>query len=701
MRPGRPAGGRTEQSEARTSREARLRPEIQALRALAVAAVLVYHLVPSRFPGGYVGVDIFFVISGFLITGHLARELDSTGTVRLARFWARRAKRLLPSALLVLAVSTLAVLAIVPRVLWSSFLGEILSATFYVENWRLVLASVDYFGNGTPSPVQHFWSLSVEEQFYLVLPLVVLLAALLARRAGAPVRRVLAGTLGTLALASLALCLVQTANEPALAYLSSATRAWELLAGGLLALVPAHLAGGPRARALAAVLGCALLAISLASFDESTPFPGSAALLPVLGTLAVIWAGELPGRLSVGRLGSWWPVATLGRCSYAVYLWHWPLVVLVPLATGSRLGLVGLAAVLVLTLVLALASTAWIEDPVRFSPRLLGGDRSPRTVFAWSLAGMLVVGALSAAALGVAREALDEARHELLALRSEPRVCGGAVSLTGDPACPSDAHALVPHPALAPEDRASRLDCWASNTEHELRLCSLGTGEESADAPRVLVLGDSHAFMLSPAFEQLATERGWRVELAAHANCTWTRAQTPGRSRSFAAACADWREALEERLAASEPYDAILVVGARTAELASGEDRAARELATATGYREAWAAQLARGSAVIALSDVPQPDRDVVECVVRHGAEPRCSTPRAEAEQPPDLLARSAEELGLPVIDLAELVCEEDSCPAVLGGIVVWQDRGHLTASFARTLGPVLGDRLAEGIGEG
>lgn len=681
-----------------------LRPEIQALRALAVGAVLVFHLVPSRFPGGYVGVDIFFVISGFLITGHLLREIETTGSIRVGRFWARRAKRLLPAALLVLAVVAIATIVVVPRVLWGKFLSETLAATLYVQNWRLAADAVDYFADASgPSAVQHFWTLSAEEQFYVALPLLLLLGLLVQRRSNIPTRAVLLSLLGVVVVASLVVSVLQSRSNPTVAYFSSVTRAWEFAAGGLLAFAPTagRFAGSRSTRLVAATAGSLAIALTFATFatfDERTVFPGHAALLPVLGTAAIIWAGTLPWRWTPSGAGRWLPVATVGRVSYSIYLWHWPLIVLLPTVTGVKLRLVDMAAIAIGSLVLALATTHWVEDPVRFSPRLLGGRRRPRAVAAWSLAGMAVVALVATAGLRVARDAVAEASALRDAAWTAEVACLGAAALDGRPTSCSAAGlegVLVPDPVLAPQDRSTRGGCWSGNGESDLHMCSLGPQE--GYSRRVLALGDSHNHMLVPAYEVAAEALGWRIDVAGHANCYWTRATTPSSVPAFGVACAEWRAAVDEHLRETAPYDAILTVASRTAALADPDGDHDATAATVCGMREAWDSQRERGTLVVAIADVPHPRRDVVECVVRHGVASveRCATPRAAAALPVDMTARAAAESDVALIDLSDLMCDAARCHAVVEDAVVWQDRGHLTATFARSLGPALAERLA------
>ena len=274
--------------------------DVQGLRAFAVLAVVLYHLWPQRLPGGFVGVDVFFVISGYLITGHLLREQARSGRIALGAFWARRAKRLLPGAFLTIAATGAAVLALVPSTLWGQYGRELIASTVYVQNWQLASDSVDYLASDNqPSPFQHFWSLSVEEQFYIALPLLLVLLAALLRRTGrhAPVTtaRVL---LGAVVVLSFAWCVVETRTAPGIAYFSTATRAWEFALGGLastLTLSRPVTARASAIRTLGAWLGVAGLVGSLWVITPSTPFPGAAALLPVVSAALVVSFGAHSG----------------------------------------------------------------------------------------------------------------------------------------------------------------------------------------------------------------------------------------------------------------------------------------------------------------------------------------------------------------------------------------------------------------------
>ena len=368
-----------------------MRREIQGLRAVAVLLVVLFHLWPDRVPGGYIGVDVFFVISGFLITSLLLREVDRSGSVSLGQFWARRLRRLLPASYLVLAVSAVGTLLFVPRLVWEQFFGEILGAGLYVENWVLAVNSVDYLAaENTPSPAQHYWTLSAEEQFYLVWPLLVLLGIWLARRASrrsgasAVPRRAVFTVLAVGVVASLAYSLWVSATNPAWAYFVTPARAWEFGAGALLAFAPPVAATRARPRARPARLGCPASRCWSAPWSSTRArrCPGTAAIWVVVASAALIWV-EAPGLAwSSDRLLAVRPAQFLGDVSYSVYLWHWPLIILLPYVTDHALTALDKVSILLATIGLAALTKRWVEDPVRSARHF--GLRRPLVTFGYA-----------------------------------------------------------------------------------------------------------------------------------------------------------------------------------------------------------------------------------------------------------------------------------------------------------------------------
>lgn len=344
-----------------------VRPEIQALRAVAVGAVVLHHGWPAVAPAGYMGVDVFFVVSGYLITALLLREVARTGRISLGDFYLRRARRILPAAVVVLLAVSAATLALVPHRDWADWFRQIVASALYYENWQLAADSqTPARAELASTPVQHFWSLSVEEQFYLVWPLLLILAIVVARRRGRSVVPTLLVVLGVVTAASFAHSVVLTIGDHNLAYFSTIARTWEFGAGGLLAVLAASPAiGWERLRSAVSWVGLALIVVPIVTFRDPQGFPGPWALLPVAGTLAVIWAGLPATRWSTAGLARLRPVQWLGDVSYSLYLWHWPIFMFTPFLIGRPSPAWVMVLLVVLSLLVAGLSKALIEDPFR------------------------------------------------------------------------------------------------------------------------------------------------------------------------------------------------------------------------------------------------------------------------------------------------------------------------------------------------
>ncbi|HEY3613651.1 MAG TPA: acyltransferase, partial [Gaiellales bacterium] len=323
----RPAGRLRVRAAAPAGR--RFRGDIEGLRAIAVMLVVAFHAGLPGITGGYVGVDVFYVISGFLITGLLIDELERTGTISLRSFYARRVRRLLPLAALVLLAVAVGMQFFTPPVFRPTVRFDALSAAFYYSNWQFALESVNYLTlGGAQNPVLHYWSLSVEEQFYVAWPVLLVLAVAFRRGRGLGVRARCGLLIATVGLGSLAYSQARTASQPAIAYFETTTRVWEFAAGAVIALVLPLLVRTPRTLAwLAGLAGLAAIALAVATDGPTTEFPGTAALLPVAGTALVLAAGVGAPAGGVARLLSVAPLGFIGKRSYAWYLWHWPCLV--------------------------------------------------------------------------------------------------------------------------------------------------------------------------------------------------------------------------------------------------------------------------------------------------------------------------------------------------------------------------------------
>lgn len=668
-----------------------LRRDIQALRAIAVASVLLFHLWPNRFTGGYVGVDVFFAISGFLITSRLIAEIDGTGRIRPGQFWARRAKRLVPASASVLLAVAVAVVIAVPRHLWRQYLDEVIASALQVENWLLARNSVSYLAeNNTPSPTQHFWTLSVEEQFYIALPLLLLAAVAIARVIGRRPRSVVLAVLVLAVAGSFGYSLWHTATTPTVAYFSTLTRAWEFGLGALLAL-----AGDTRRpRRALAWLGMASIVAACLVFDAGTAFPGIAAAVPVLGALLVIRWGQ---GSSFDRLGGFEPVALLGRVSYAAYLWHWPLIVLMPFVTHQPLGTLDKLGIAAATLLLAWLSTAFVEDPIRFRPGLLG-RRRPLTVAAWCGAAMAIVVATSAGALR-AQTARERAQAtEARRLVAEMPDCLGAQAMDSALApCdnPDLRGVLIPDPARAVADDDNMADCWGSDANGP-RVCSLGP--RTGYSKQLFAVGDSHNNTLIGVYRQVAENNNWRIDVNGVGACYLTTAEPLRSSEGQNAGCRGWRAAITS-IAQAGSYDAIIVTNSTTKSPIDPEPGETRGEAAARGMVEAW--RDLPDVPIIVIRDNPSMPEDVLTCVSEHRrtAAESCAVPRARAVPAFDAQAEAVRQVPRAhLVDVTSLFCTPEVCPPVIGNVLVYRDTSHITASYAATLSPYIEEQIVEAV---
>jgi peptidoglycan/LPS O-acetylase OafA/YrhL len=658
---------------------------------VAVGCVLLYHAGLPFAPGGYVGVDVFFVISGFLITGLLLRELEETGTVSLGRFYSRRAKRLLPLTVVVLAVVVALSWLLFDPVRMDEVSLGVVAAGLYVMNWLLAFRATDYFSAGLQaSPVQHFWTLAVEEQFYLFWPVLLLAVAWWSRRAGPALRPVLAVAFAAVAVSSFAYGVYSTGQQAGGAYFSTLTRGWELALGGMLALAPAARLGR-LPRPVAGALACAglgAIAFSTIRFDDNTLFPGTAALVPTLGTAAIIAAGFATTPAGPSRLLGLAPVRHVGRISYSWYLWHWPPLVFAAAVWGELSPVEGLT-VLAVSYVPAVLTNRLVERPFLHSKTL---SRYPRKALA--LGGACTA---SSVALGLGLFAVTPTIPEA----PEARVAGAAALEEGH-SLQKSAKAVHPTPreAETKENRPQMYTdgCHLDLAETESPECVYGN--PSSDTT-VVLFGDSHAMQWFPALKELAEERDWRLLGFSKSACPPAEIQvySTGLRREYRE-CDEWRERTLERITQEAPSLVVtsMLNRYRAREDGKGLPRDASNEAVVDGYVSTLRELRGAGAPVAVIEDVPRPDKDVPECVSRSLERLQdCAFPRSKALGGPRINAEAAERVkGAGLVDPTPVVCPEEMCPAVVGDALVYRNGAHLTATYVRTLTPWLGEQLPE-----
>jgi peptidoglycan/LPS O-acetylase OafA/YrhL len=667
-----------------------MRAEIQALRAIAVALVVGYHLWPSVVPGGFVGVDVFLAISGFLITSLLLREIERTGRISVTAFWARRARRILPAALLTVLVCALATVLFVPLTYWQQYFAELRASTAYVQNWQLAGDAVDYLAaSNAPSPVQHFWSLSLEEQFYLVWPVLLVVTLWLGRRA------VMVAMIAATGL-SLGYSILHTATDPAAAYFVTPTRAWELGAGALLALAPAF-RWPDAARSALSWLGLAAIVLTAVTYSRATAFPGYAALLPILGALAVICAGTPAARWSPTPAMKLAPVQRLGDISYSAYLWHWPLIVLAPFVVGGALAHSPIA-VLAATILAAVLSKRLVEDPVR-ATRLLTAGRARRT---FAAAGVATAAVLAVAVAGTVylhdeMRKDDEVTREVLA--SHPACFGAAARDPAHQPCenPRLADAVVPTPLQAGKRLNSR--CEVIEKTGRVSVCAFGNAP-ARPTETIALIGDSHASHWRAAVEHVAKARRWRGLSITRTGCPFTAA-TPALDGRARAHCMQWNRQVRAWLSRHPEVDTVFVSQHSGSKVSVG-DGESMFTAQVAGYRRAWRALPPSVEHVVVIRDTPTMPGTTLACVERsidahRDPATRCAAQRRTALPPDPEVAAAARERSprVEAVGLSRFFCGARRCPPVIGGALVYKDvSSHLTDVYATTLGPFLQRRI-------
>jgi peptidoglycan/LPS O-acetylase OafA/YrhL len=671
-----------------------IRPEIQALRAFAVLAVVLYHLWPLRLTGGFVGVDVFFVVSGFLITAHLVRELAATGSIRLGQFWARRARRLLPASFLVLAFTAVATLVAVPVGRWQQFFREIGASALYIENWALASDSVNYLAaDNAASPVQHYWSLGVEEQLYAVWPLLLLGVALLLRRRISVLPAALITSVSLVLVLSLIYSSVLVAAGSATAYFVTPGRVWEFAAGGLLAFAVAQLHRIPAVIAASlSWLGWIGLTATVILFDSSTPFPGHGALPPVIFTLLIIAAGSPSVRWSPTVIARVRPIQWLGGVSYSAYLWHWPAIILIPFALNRALSTTDKFGILLLTLALAGLTTQFVENPIRFAG--WSTQMTPRGVLAGALALSITFVAGSVAVSTTVQGLNDVALAAVTEREVELAECFGARSLINIECAKVDLPlGFVPTVAAAFSDRPeiSSEECRTETTDPQVKVCTFGV----PGGTRVALIGDSHAASWFPALEELAEKHGWELTTYYKGACGFTIADRLGSNDEQVSSCLEWNDRLANILQNVEPFDVAITVTSAMANFVDRDGQQTPEAAIA-GFHGAWQPLREAGTTIVPIRDLPLLTETGETCQQANADDPTvCAQTRERALSLNDYAMSAAQEWRIPIIDMTNYFCDEEMCSIVTGGVLVYRDSHNFTATYARSLVPGLERELA------
>ena len=601
--------------------------QIQGLRAVAAILVTVFHA--RLVPGGFIGVDIFYVISGYLITGLILREIENTGTLDLRSFYQRRIKRLLPTSVFVLFVTAIFAWILFPPITRDALGRDLFAAATYISNYLFAWWQNDYQNlNATPSPFIHYWSLAVEEQFYIVWPLFLLFLA----RYG---KKVIFAGIAITTLLSLLFSIYLTQVAPIWAFYSLPTRAWELGFGALLLFLPET----KKKIRILPWLGFLGIALSSFNFNENTAFPGKNALVPVLATVFLIasikyWP-PLFNDLANSRLSQW-----LGAISYPLYLWHWPALVLPSSAMGRPLRFYERFLCILLTIVLAHFTSKYIEEPLRHK------NFAPRTIYkgaAYTTAVSLVAGVLISFTSSSIITTKGEVSYQfdLVQVMEKPDVYGDG--------------------------------CHVNYGETKSGYCTYGD-KESTKA--IVLYGDSHAAQWFPTLEQMANKRGFKLVSLTKSACPAVDAKRPDQGAFKQVHCTKWRENSIKRIAEIQP---LAVITSSFQYFTPDNSSISRTQWWNEGQRKLLKGLRGSTNNLIYIGDTPRPLRDIPNCLASRDSKVCDSTERSKVSVIP----------GFDVINPNPWLCSS-YCPAIVEGTVAYRDASHISVDMALRLLPKL-----------
>lgn len=667
-----------------TTAPAGTRHDIQYLRALAVTSVVLFHFWPTRLVSGFLGVDVFFVISGFLITSLIVREATSTNRFSITAFWVRRIRRIFPAAITVIAATVAAVYATRLATQAYAIGAHAFASAFSAENILLGFDAVDYVHRSDQtSPLQHYWSLSVEEQFYIIWPLIVLAALWWAKRSKTALTRVLAIALGVFGVGSFVYAVFVLHGQLA-SYFDPFGRAWELAVGAAVAIWQSTGATITRGRAIVNRIGWAVLAASFATPGLESQTPGLGVIPAALATATVLATGpvDIPTRLPFAK-HALSAIEWAGDRSYSIYLWHWPILLLAPAFLGHELGIVSKVGAIALTLVLSELSYRFIENPVRHAKR--PWSRSPLVMGGAALvvsAAVVVTTFLTIPDFGK-----QETDVDLQAMMLDTPLASDAPGMDEEfpytsPYCDGAGASifeceqrtdLVFDPFSYPIGPPRTETC---QYEVETWIIDCLMGDLTADRSIALV-GDSHARAMWASLDTIGQRGGYVVHEFLTPRCGY-------RLYHF-----DWCDKhnleLEPRLLSGE-FDLVVLVQ-QSQEYHPGTSNPVNP------YEELFTNIRDSGVPTVVIKDNPKEGPTMLRCVLTSHETGLCSRP---AVHHLDRATETAMNLGIPTVNLDRVYCPNETCMAIRGGMIVWRDNGHISPFFHKSLSPLLWSKLME-----
>lgn len=600
--------------------------QIQGLRALAALLVTIFHA--RLLPGGFIGVDIFYVISGYLITGLILREIENTGRLDLQTFYQRRIKRLLPTSVFVLFVTAIVGMFVLPVITRDALGRDLFAAAAYISNYLFAWWENDYQNlDATPSPFIHYWSLAVEEQFYVIWPIFLLFLSRYGKRA------IFRGIAITTFL-SLLLSIYQTQTSPIWAFYSLPTRAWELGFGALLLFVPDNFWKN-RFIPWFGVIG---IVVASFRFDEKTAFPGINALLPVVSTAVLIGSISIWPRafndLSNNRIAQW-----LGAISYPLYLWHWPALVLPSSTLGRPLRIRERIFCILLTIILAHFTSKYIEQPIRH--KKISGKKIYLFFIGTTVVSLVAGLIISSTSSSMIKVKGTDYTFNLVDVMQKPAVYGD--------------------------------NCHSNYGEIESGDCTYGDLNSSTT---IVLYGDSHAAQWFPALLELANERGFKLVSLTKSACPSVDVPRADQGAYKNIHCEIWRDKSVARIKQIRPAAVILSSYQHFTPPRGYSDE---NNWWTDGQKRLLTSLQGSSDHLIYISDTPRPVRDIPSCLASRDVK-SCNT----TERTPVKIIR-----GFEKIDPTPWLCAKD-CPSIKDGFVVYRDASHISVAAALALKPQL-----------
>ncbi|AOM83772.1 Putative peptidoglycan O-acetyltransferase YrhL [Salisediminibacterium beveridgei] len=677
------------------------RPEIEGIRAVAAILVAVYHVWFGTVSGG---VDVFFIVSGFLITTTLLAGYDRNGEIRIMDFFMRLVRRLFPMAFLVLSVTAAASWILLPEIRWLQTLQELMASALYVENWLLAVNSVDYLAqNNEASPVQHFWALSMQGQFYLLWPFILIIALRLSWYSEMKTRDFLRWVLSGIFILSIVYSIYITTTQQVWAYFDTVARLWEFTLGGLTALFIGSVRFTPFWSRVIGWTGLIVILGTGAVLPVEDLFPGIAALLPTLGAVAVITAAPQLAGGGVQWVASAKPLVWFGQYAYAFYLWHWPVLIFYYLISGVE-SVSWLAGMILIgfSFCLAVGTTLLVENPLRSLVHRM------KPVYATAAAGLFILPFVTVLLLW--QEEIDDSagtswlqqeqdgsgevpkEHDDPAKEDETNddefpynvadpEYPGAMGLFDEVEVP-DREDVIPSPVNARDSLPPVYedDCHQNQTSPDVIACSYGYTEDDPEYTIALV-GGSHSAHWLPALQEISEEYRIHIESYTKSNCRFTTDDLDELSEG----CLPWGETLLEMLL-EDPPDLVFT----TSTAMEGEE-------IPEGFLDKWLALEDADIEVFAVRDVPWMDFDVAACVSEEGesAMDACTTSSDDVLYQGNPWGELDDQPGnVTYADLNPYVCPDGDCLPIIGNVLVYRDSNHLTLEYVVTLTPLIEEKI-------